>query len=85
MKWPRHPLPLILLLIQGCFSAPAYSGPETDHFDGEHFENQVPFNELGFGGVMHWWFTVKRPRWPAEVVDPPAPKPVDAWGQVRCG
>ena len=40
--------------IGSCFSAPRYRGPESDHFDGRVFRNQIPIEERGLGDVLRW-------------------------------
>ncbi len=78
---------LLALGNAGCwvFSAPRYSGPESDHFDGVRFYNQDREAEKGFGDFLKWVVDRDRGRWP-EVSDaeygPPPPQRVGR-GELR--
>ena len=70
------------LLIIGNFvvgyflSAPKYSGPVSDHFDGKHFINPGGAKAKGFRSVFRWLFT----RHPAKrifVNTPYGERPID--------
>ncbi len=64
------------LASSGCcaFSAPAYHGPVTDHFDGTRFHNARPLDR-DLGDLVTWQLTGTPRRWPAWVVDPHEPPP----------
>jgi L-ascorbate metabolism protein UlaG (beta-lactamase superfamily) len=65
-------------LMSGCsFSAPAYQGPRTDHFDGETFENPEPIVEHGFGALIKWQLTSNPAPWPRWIPSEPGPRPVE--------
>lgn len=64
------------LMVAGCmFSAPAYEGPVTDHFDGETFRNQDPFQRKSFADVMRWRWTSEPVPWPDRRGNEPGPPP----------
>lgn len=73
----------VAVTLIGCFGAPRYRGPVSDHFDGERFKNAGPFEERNFGDVLKWRLS-KRPvsKWPewVEIAQQPAPPPVVARG-----
>ena len=54
---------LIYLLVDRALSAPRYSGPITDHFDGKRFHNLHPPERKGFLDFVRWQFTSKRAEW----------------------
>lgn len=50
---PLRLLPLLALGAGACFSAPRYTGPVSDHFDGHQFKNQREMPpEPGFADLM---------------------------------
>lgn len=60
----------------GCcvFSAPAYEGPESDHFDGEVFFNE-PRREHEFADFLKWRMDRDDAPWPDWVEIEPGPPP----------
>ena len=44
-------------------SAPGYSGPETDHFDGTHFRNREPVELPNFGKGVRYLLTTNPGPW----------------------
>lgn len=38
------------------FSAPRYTGPESDHFDGRRFHNLLPVRHAGMREMVRWMF-----------------------------
>ncbi len=52
-----------LLSIGSYFSAPRYRGPESDHFDGKVFRNQIPIEKRGLGDVVRWRFSRDAESW----------------------
>lgn len=76
---------LVGLSLEGCFSAPRYSGPVTDHFAGKRFRNQVPIEDRGFGDVLRWRLSRKAEIWKGyrpEIVKSPVVERVDG-GDLR--
>ena len=76
---------LVGLSLEGCFSAPRYSGPVTDHFAGKRFRNQVPIEDRGFGDVLRWRLSRKAESWKGyrpEIVKSPVVERVDG-GDLR--
>lgn len=68
-----------LLALTGCFSAPTYQGPPSDHFDGEVFRNRVE-SPRGFTRFLKWQSTRRPVVWPAwreATPGPPPPRRVD--------
>ena len=65
-------------------ASPTYSGPETDHFDGEKFHNFVP-TDHPFGAFLKWMATREKGRWPEWIDSQPGPKPIErvGTGQLR--
>ncbi len=62
----------------GCFGAPPYVGPPSDHFDGEEFRNMGPFKEPSYWDVLTWKLTgPPSKKWP-DWVDFPAAEPPPA-------
>jgi L-ascorbate metabolism protein UlaG (beta-lactamase superfamily) len=45
---------VLVLLIGWWMSAPTYSGPKTDHFNGKKFINREGYEEKGFGSLLKW-------------------------------
>jgi L-ascorbate metabolism protein UlaG (beta-lactamase superfamily) len=43
---------------------PGYNGPPSDHFDGQHFFNQVARTGRSFGDFLRWQRTRQRTPWP---------------------
>jgi L-ascorbate metabolism protein UlaG (beta-lactamase superfamily) len=79
-------LPLAFALSACCaFSAPAYRGRVTDHFDGTTFENQVPFEHGTIGNVLEFLTTREPGPWPEWVSAPPGKAPPERvlFGEVR--
>lgn len=56
-------LALIYLLADRYLSAPRYSGPVTNHFNGRKFHNLDPPEKKGFIDALRWQLTSKRGRW----------------------
>jgi L-ascorbate metabolism protein UlaG (beta-lactamase superfamily) len=56
------------------FSGPAYRGPVSDHFDGEHFSNMRAVPHGGFGAFLRWQMHRQRGPW-VDRDAPPGPKP----------
>lgn len=44
-------------------SAPVYSGPTSDHFDGKKFINRTGYQEKSFGELLKWMITSKPGEW----------------------
>ena len=64
---PKAALAAVLLLgllggisLHGCIAAPRYYGPTTDHFDGERFKNEGPYEERNLWDVLKWKLTAER-------------------------
>lgn len=45
------------------YSAPAYRGPVSDHFDGRHFYNKTPAEHRSFFRLLKWMITRERGKW----------------------
>ena len=56
-------LALIYLIVARTFSAPRYSGPITNHFNGKRFLNLEPPERKGFIDVLRWQLTSRPGRW----------------------
>lgn len=55
---------IALVISVGYFvSAPGYSGPTSDHFDGKKFINREGYEEKGFDQLLKWMFTRKIGEW----------------------
>lgn len=53
-----------------------YTGPVTDHFDGECFTSPIPTPDKSFAEVLRWSWTAQRERWPDSVaITPAVPNP----------
>lgn len=66
----------VALTVLGCFGAPRYQGPISDHFDGEQFSNSGPYEDRSFFDVLEWKLKAKDvPVWPewVEISDSPPP------------
>ena len=78
---------IALFALSGCcaFSAPAYSGPKTAHFDGHTFENQEPFAHGTIPQVIEFLATRERGPWPEWIDAKPgkAPPKQVRFGQTR--
>jgi L-ascorbate metabolism protein UlaG (beta-lactamase superfamily) len=66
----------------GClFSAPRYTGPKSDHFDGDRFYNQDRSREKRFGDFLKWMANRDQGPWegnPDAEPGPPPPRRVGA-------
>lgn len=81
---PLVPL-LAAALLTGCFSAPRYQGPPSDHFDGARFVNREPVREPRFTELMRMFMSEDQGRWDAWTDNrgyPPPPERVGA-GALR--
>jgi L-ascorbate metabolism protein UlaG (beta-lactamase superfamily) len=52
-----------------------YSGPTSDHFDGEHFFNPGHSGPRGAGSIFKWLMTRQPGPWRKWTEDPPGPPP----------
>ena len=71
-------LALSLLVVgAGCcaFSAPRYSGPRSDHFDGTRFWNQGQVEEHGTRDIWKWYLNRQQGAWREWTEAPPGPPP----------
>jgi L-ascorbate metabolism protein UlaG (beta-lactamase superfamily) len=57
------------------FSAPAYRGPRSDHFDGKKFHNQQKGGAAGFGDFLKWARNRQQAPWREWTDIPPGPPP----------
>ncbi len=73
------------LVLTGCFAAPVYQGPKSDHFDGETFRNRVPTKTKGFEDFLRWRRTRVAGSWPEWIDAEPGPAPPErvADGRLR--
>lgn len=72
--------PVVLLaiaLVAGCFSAPVYDGPPSDHFDGDRFRNLAPRRTTNASDLFYWLATREQPEWPEWMAAVPGPPPPD--------
>lgn len=53
----------LVVFIGWQISGPAYSGPETDHFDGKKFHNRDNFEEKTTGDLFKWMFSREQGKW----------------------
>ncbi len=67
-------LTFLLFAATSIWSASLYTGPISDHFDGDRFYNDVP--DHTFGSMMKWLWEMKTVDWPEWVDDPVQPRPV---------
>jgi L-ascorbate metabolism protein UlaG (beta-lactamase superfamily) len=83
----RMPLTALLaaLALAGCFEAPRYRGPVSDHFDGDTFHTPGAPPPASVRDFFRWQFSRKPGRWRDFTNDPPGPPPPRrvARGQVR--
>ncbi|MFZ2493454.1 MAG: MBL fold metallo-hydrolase [Thermoanaerobaculia bacterium] len=56
-------------------ASPPYTGPESDHFDGEHFFNPEPVEHTS-GSVIKWMLNRDEGPWPDWIESTPGPAPV---------
>jgi L-ascorbate metabolism protein UlaG (beta-lactamase superfamily) len=72
---------LLLLLVAGMvatgyrLSAPRYTGPRSDHFDGRRFRNVGGAEARGFAAVFRWMLGRRRGPWKAGEAPTPGPPP----------
>ncbi|TAE30328.1 MAG: twin-arginine translocation pathway signal [Candidatus Kapaibacterium sp.] len=64
-----------MLLERFVIAAPRYTGPKSDHFDGERFFNPEHPKETGIGDLIRWQMTAERGEWQAERVNTATSKP----------
>jgi L-ascorbate metabolism protein UlaG (beta-lactamase superfamily) len=71
-----------VFLITGYFlSAPRYTGPASDHFDGKRFNNSAGIAPQTFASFLKWMFTRKRTPWgPLEIIQAEKPPLNVGWG-----
>lgn len=58
----------------GC-SSPRYSGPPSDHFDGQRFKSPYGLEPKGFAALLKWQWEGGRTPWPASVENQGQPNP----------
>lgn len=65
---------VLTAFIVGCFvlSGPKYSGPKSDHFDGEEFHSLAEVEE---GSLLRWLLTQKQGQWQKVAKEPVAKPP----------
>lgn len=61
--------------LTGCFGAPGYQGPRSDHFDGEHFHNAEGPTPDGLLRFVRWQRTRRPGAWVAPIDSEPGPPP----------
>lgn len=75
-----------VLLLTGCFSAPRYVGPQSDHFDGEKFFTPgAPAPTRGLSNFLKWQLSAEAGPWKGYREEPfgaPPPQRVGA-GELR--
>jgi L-ascorbate metabolism protein UlaG (beta-lactamase superfamily) len=63
-------------LALGCaFTGPSWHGPESDHFKGGKFVNELPRELHGLSSMLKWQAERKRGPWSEELHGEPGPKP----------
>jgi L-ascorbate metabolism protein UlaG (beta-lactamase superfamily) len=67
----------------GCcsFSAPGYSGPASDHFDGDVFVNQDTAAHAGTTDFLRWQLSRDQGPWEMRLDEPPGPAPPERVGR----
>lgn len=73
---PRSAALLVVLLLAACASGARYQGPASDHFDGERFHNDEPF-DVGWRELWRYYREREPGEWtrdltPPDFADPPA-------------
>ena len=59
-----------VISLAGCFAAPAYQGPESEHFDGQVFRNSLPAEKGPWDIFRLGWGTLTQTEdWPKHVED----------------
>jgi L-ascorbate metabolism protein UlaG (beta-lactamase superfamily) len=76
----RIPLVGLLLMTVTACSPAYYSGPPSDHFDGERFFNAGPPRDIGLWDLLRWRLAGERPEWPAAVAITPDRPPLRVEG-----
>ena len=72
-------LSFLCLALLACSDRP-YTGPVSDHFDGEHFHNAEPFEKDWLDLIRYAW--ERDPgEWTRDLTIPPGPKPVATVGE----
>src|SRR5262245_42649681 len=66
---------MALCTLAGCFSGPRWRGPPSDHFDGEKFQNVLPFDERGACDLVRWQLARDQGPWPEFRDVPPGERP----------
>lgn len=72
---------LIIVLLTGILlerfvvAAPRYTGPKSDHFDGERFFNPDHPQETGLGDLIRWQMTAERGTWKEGRIEAPTTIP----------
>jgi L-ascorbate metabolism protein UlaG (beta-lactamase superfamily) len=64
-----------MLLAPGCFEAPRYRGPVSDHFDGDGFHTPGAPTPAKVSDFFRWQLSRKPGRWRDYTNDPPGPPP----------
>ncbi|GAB3897499.1 MBL fold metallo-hydrolase [Spirosoma agri] len=68
---------IVAIIVGYKVSAPRYTGPVSDHFDGSEFYNLDGVKPKGFLEMGGWIFNRHPGPWPAYHDDPPGPPPPD--------
>jgi L-ascorbate metabolism protein UlaG (beta-lactamase superfamily) len=73
-----------LIACAGCceFSGPGWHGRRSDHFDGEHFHNQIEAR-ISDWQIVRWRMNRIPGRWPAFVDERPGPPPPQRTDALR--
>jgi len=66
---------VLLFVATACSSAPRYSGPVTDHFDGQTFRNLGPYDQPSGRDFVRWQLSGRAKPWPGWVERLPDPSP----------
>ncbi len=68
-------LSAVIIAATPAWSASLYSGPISDHFDGERFHNDIP--DHSFSDMLKWLWEMKTVDWPEWVDDQAQAKPIE--------
>jgi L-ascorbate metabolism protein UlaG (beta-lactamase superfamily) len=69
-------IPVIFLLTGVMISAPKYSGPVSDHFDGKKFINPTGIKAKGLSDVLQWMLKRQRAPWKEDTTESYGTRPL---------
>lgn len=78
---PAIMISVLIIPATAAWTSKSYTGPASDHFDGDRFHNDIPGHS--FSDMLKWVWEMKTVRWPEWINDPVQPRPPSSVGEGR--